>query len=197
MHRDEVKCLYYITAQSNVVSILEHGILCHRRAAELRHSDISMPSVQDIRARKQVPGGLLLHEYANLYFWPRNPMLYLRSLDTPSTDLCVLVVDHRVMDLPDVVIADHNAAAGIASFGPYPEGLEAVDRDLTFAQWWKHEDPFEEYRHKKRMCAEVLVPGHVPPDLILGACVRDDAAKQALEARGATCRIRVYPRIFF
>jgi hypothetical protein len=71
MKRDEVKYLYFITVQTNVPSILAHGLLSHNRAKKLDQVDISMASVQDIRARKRVPGDLLLHDYAPLYICPR------------------------------------------------------------------------------------------------------------------------------
>lgn len=59
----------------NVPSVLEHGILSYELAAKLAHHSVAMPEVQDLRDKKQVPGGLKLHQYANLYFHARNPML--------------------------------------------------------------------------------------------------------------------------
>lgn len=46
-----------------------------------------MAEAQERRDRKQVPGGLRLHQYANLYFHARNPMLYARL--TQASTLCV------------------------------------------------------------------------------------------------------------
>lgn len=197
MRREEVKYLYFITAITNVPSIVEHGLLSHNRARRLPHVDISMQSVHDIRARKRVPGGQVLHDYACLYLCPRNPMLYKRAL-TMEDELCVLAFDDTVLDLPDVVISDHNAAAGVAAFGPYPEGLEAVNRSLTFAKYWNHEgDPMATERHRKRMCAEVLVPDSVEPRFIRGAFVANDTAKSNFEALGVGLKVVVEPRMFF
>ena len=70
-----------------------------------------MESVQGIRARKRVPGGMVLHDYACLYICARNPMLFKRC-QAMRDDLCVLAFDPAVLDIPDVVIADHNAALG-------------------------------------------------------------------------------------
>jgi hypothetical protein len=53
MKASELVYLGYITAIANVESILEHGILSHQRASRLKHVDISMSSVQDIRAKKE------------------------------------------------------------------------------------------------------------------------------------------------
>lgn len=197
MNRDEVDYLYYITAISNVPSILEHGLLSHRLAARLPHVDISMASVQDIRATKRVPGGRVLHEYACLYLCARNPMLYKRCL-TMRDELCLLAVDDAVLDLDDVVISDHNAAASIAGFQPYPDGLQAVKRELTFATYWTHPgDPLAEDVHRKRMCAEVLVPDKVEPRFVRGAFVASARAKAAFDALGTGLKSVVDPRRFF
>jgi len=45
----------------NIPSVLAHGILSHERAAKLIHRSVALPSVQDMRDAKQVPGGLKLH----------------------------------------------------------------------------------------------------------------------------------------
>lgn len=49
-----------------------------------------------------VPGGRPLHEYVNLYFCARNPMLF--RIKDLHLELCVLQIDTNVLDLPGVVI---------------------------------------------------------------------------------------------
>jgi hypothetical protein len=196
MQRDELTHLYFITAIANVVSILEHGLLSHRRAGRLPHTDISMASVQDIRATKRVPGGLVLHEYAPLYIWARNAMLFKRQREMLS-ELCVLILDPGVLDLEGVVISDHNAAAGLAHFAPYPDGLEAVDKELTFAEFWTHENPGEQDRRRKRGCAEVLVPHGIHPSFIVGIAVGNETARASAEALDTGLPVRLWRYLFF
>jgi hypothetical protein len=196
MEHHEVDFLYFITAQANVPSILAHGLLSHNRAKHVQVADISLASVQDIRATKRVPGGRRLHDYACLYFCARNPMLYKRCQEMRD-ELCVLVFAHEVLDLPGVVIADHNAAADVAGFGPYPIGLEAVDKDLTFAEWWTHADPQEKDRHRKRMCAEVLVPNLVDSSFIQRALVASPAAKRQLDSLAFELTVDIDAFTFF
>lgn len=196
MRRDEINELHYITAIANVPSILEHGILCHSAAGKLAHQDISMASVQDIRSTKRVPGGLLLHEYAPLYIWARNVMLYKRSSEMLD-ELCVLAVGDEVLELDDVVIADHNAAAGIANFEPSPDGLDAIDKSVTFAKYWGVDDPIETGRRKKAMCAEVLVPHGIHPSHITEAYVGSDAALATFESLGTPLSVRIREYLFF
>ena len=70
--------LHCIMPIDNINSVMTHGILSHERAAKLPHRSVALQPVQDRRDQKQVPGGLKLHQYANLYFHARNPMLYKR-----------------------------------------------------------------------------------------------------------------------
>jgi hypothetical protein len=168
MDRGHLKELHYIAPIGNLASVAIHGILSHRRAQPLKHQSVAMQEIQDVRAKKRVPGGRALHEYANLYVNGRNPMLFKRSAE--FSDLVVLRVKVDVLDLPDVVVTDQNAASDYVRFAAAPLGLAIVSEEYTFAEYWTHpEDPIEQWRHKSRMCAEVLVPDFVPAKYITGA----------------------------
>lgn len=106
--------LHCIMPIANLGSVMAHGILSYDRATNLPHHSVAMQPVQDKRDQKQVPGGLRLHQYANLYFHARNPMMFKRQAEAP--DLCVLRVSTRVLDLAGVVISDQNAASGYVRF---------------------------------------------------------------------------------
>src|SRR5438067_8740377 len=110
-----------------------------------------MEEIQARRARKRVPGGRPLHEYANLYFTARNPMLIKRS--DQREQLCVLGVSSAVLELPGVVISDGNASSDYVRFAASPGGLTIVDAGRTFATWWTDPDPIEYYRKKAAKCA--------------------------------------------
>ena len=90
MNRADVTELHFITAISNVTSILEHGILSHAHAEQLDHHSVAMPEIQEIRADKQILGAERLHEYANLYFDAHNPML--SKCRNQNNEICVLRV---------------------------------------------------------------------------------------------------------
>jgi len=74
----------------NVPSVLARGILSYDSVAELEHSSIALHDVQERRERTRIPGGLRLHQYANVYFHARNPMMSRRR--TEAQKLCVLRV---------------------------------------------------------------------------------------------------------
>lgn len=197
MRFDELIELHYITPIVNVPSILRHGIVCNRNAAQLGAASIANPSVQDIRAQKRVPGkeGLSLHEYAPLYFNARNPMMYSRK--NIHQDICVLRISKDVINIPGAVISDQNAASSPARFYPAPQGLEHIDREYVFAKYWTHESSIEQRRRKARICAEVLVPERVPPEFIVGAYVSGQAGFRALSALKPPWQIEQHPWIFF
>ena len=157
---------------------------------------IALAEIQERRDRKRVPGGLLLHEYANLYVNARNPMLSRRR--DMNTSICVVQVDCSILDQEEVVISDQNAASKYARFAAAPAGLAIVSRELTFAESWLHpEDQILEWRHKSAMCAEVLVPDHVPSNFLCGAYVCNHAVGTQVEALGPGIPITVNSRLFF
>ena len=114
MIRSEINEFHFITPISNLSSILEHGILSNQLASKIRHETVALEEVQERRDKKSVPGGLRLHHYANVYFDARNPMMYKRRL--MHEQLCVISVNDSVLDLPDVVVSDCNAARDSARF---------------------------------------------------------------------------------
>ncbi|CAI4034031.1 DarT domain-containing protein [Nitrospira tepida] len=196
MNREDVTELHFITAIDNVPSILDHGILSNRRATQLAHTSVAMEEVQDRRREKRIPGAGLLHEYANLYFDAHNPMLSRRR-DRNDT-ICVLRIDHAVLDEPGVIVADRNAASDYVRFYTASAGIDALDRDLVFARFWTNaDDPYEAMRRKSIKCAEVLVPNSVSSDLIIGAYVANQRALEVFEALGTRLPVVINSAMFF
>lgn len=185
--------LHCIMPVANVASVMQHGILSHELAARLLHRSVAMQAMQDRRDVKTVPGGLKLHQYANLYFHARNPMLSVRRHE----DVCVLRISTQVLTLPGAVITDQNAASNYVRFYA-PNQWRLLDFDDIFARDWTHpDDQIREWRHKSRKCAEVLVPQQVSPNMITGAFVVDEAACGRLNQAGFTLPIAVNPDFFF
>lgn len=190
---DRVTEFHCIMPIANVGSVLMHGILSHEGASQLQHKSVAMPAMQDRRDLKTVPGGLKLHQYANLYFHARNPMLSARRQE----DVCVLRVSTAALLLPGAVITDQNAASKYVRFCA-PIQWRLLDFDDIYARDWTHpDDQIQEWRHKSRKCAELLVPQRVAPELIAGAFVPDEAARHRLTQAGFQLPIVVAPDFFF
>ena len=180
---------------ANVPSVSERGILSYERAAKIQHHSVALQPVQDKRDQKQVPGGFKLHQYANLYFHARNPMLFKRLAEAPN--LCVLRVSRDVLQLEGAVISDQNAASDYARF-LHPKQWQLLDFDAIYAMDWRHPgNPPAYYRHRAQKCAEVLVPNRVEQRFVLGAYVIDDASKKRFDRLGTAIQVTPNPVLFF
>jgi hypothetical protein len=178
----------------NIQSVLKHGILSNERAAKLPHDSIAMQEVQERRDPKPIPGGLKLHQYANLYFHARNPMMYSRK--ERVAELCVLRVSLEVLRVPGTVIADRNAAGNWVRFLD-PSQWSLLDFDRIFAADWRDSDQFEYFDRKSKKCAEVLVPDVVEPRFLIGARVVNEAVATQLTELGFLLPIVVDAGLFF
>jgi ssDNA thymidine ADP-ribosyltransferase DarT-like protein len=197
MLRNEVVELYYITSYANVPSICQHGLLSHDLAASMPHESIALEGVQDLR-EPQIVAGRRLHSYVNLYFWGRNSMLNRRYIWDGWRSLCVLSVDHRVLELPGVAVTDRNAAKSWRRTQLVSDkGLEIVDRATTFAERWDHPDPLEKERRKTAGQAEVLVPDRVEPRYVRGAYLPSRKACAELHAIAPNLPMLPWPYLFF
>nr|VFJ53667.1 MAG: protein of unknown function (DUF4433) [Candidatus Kentron sp. DK] len=187
--------LHNIMPIGNIPSVLKHGILSHEQATRLPHSDVSMADVQDRRNQVQVPGGMHLRQYANLYFHARNPMMFKRQAQ--AEDLCVLCVSTEVLNLPGVVLTDQNAASDYVRFSQ-PGDLSSLNFDWIYADDWRHpNDQIAYWQHKSAKCAEVLVPNTIHPNFIRKAYVVSDAARTALLATRFPKPVEIMPKLFF
>lgn len=185
----------WISPIQNIPSVLHHGILSYEAAAKLPHHSVAMQEVQERRDKVQVPGGLRLHQYANMYFHARNPMLYKRKDE--AADLCVIRVSIEARHIPGSVMADRNASSDYVRFLSVAQ-IGQLDLDAIYARDWRHPgDPIAYYRHRSQKCAEFLVPHCVPPQYIVGAYTTNEAAKAALQGTGFSFPIDIEPDLFF
>jgi len=195
MDRKDIKELYYITPIANIPSILEHGILSHNLSLKIDHHSVAMPEIQARRKDKQIPNAGKLHDYANLYFDAHNPMLSKRR--NLNNEICTLQINPAILDLPEIIIADQNAASGYVRFYNVTDGLVALNKDEIFAKSWLHDNPIEYYRHSAVKCAEVLVPNKVEPKYILGAYVANQTALAAFNKLKIKLTVEINSDIFF
>jgi len=181
----------------NIPSVLKLGILSHEQASKLRHGSVAMQEIQDLRDPKHVPGGFKLHQYANLYFHARNPMLYKRKGE--ARNLCVLRVMIEVRNLAGVVFADRNASSDYVRF-LHPSQWSLLDFDAIYALDWNRQhanDPYAKLVHKSKKCAEVLVPHCVEPKYLAGAYVVDEATSLKLKSLGFDLPVTIDSEMFF
>jgi hypothetical protein len=178
MDRDMVTELHYIAPIANLPSMARWGLIRHNLAAKVQHASVALGSVQDRRAGRRLPWGVQLHDYVNLYFDARNPMMsYLRHRG--CAPIVVLRIDQSVLDIDGAIIADGNAAAYYTRFYPSPAGLANLDDRFVYARGWPDPNEIRELENKRRRCAELLIPNHLPVEFIKSAYFCDVAGRDA------------------
>lgn len=193
----EIRNLYYITHVENLPSILSMGILSHQLIEE-RHIDykpIYDAQIVGNRKLKNTPNGHSLWDFANVYFQPRNPMLYRVVSEKDRKHIAVLEVQRRVLDIPGIYLTDGNAASQVTNFFDVKEGLKALARiwNTVSAEWWNSVDG-----SKRKIMAECLVPEVIPPDFIDSVYVANhEVAAQVRKTVPDKITVIPEPNMFF
>lgn len=171
MNKSEIKELHYIAHIDNLKLILQQGILCHNRTKKICHISIADSEIQERRSKVVIPPRYKLHDYVNLYFNARNPMMRKIVANHDHKKLLVLQIDVAVLDEPNIVIADKNASSAYVRFYDVDEGIDKLNKERVYARYWTDPDFYEGCRKKLEICAEVLVPNSLHPKFITGCYV--------------------------
>lgn len=152
------KALFHITHISNITGILQYGILSHTDAYlhEIVKTDISNPEINKKRSRIEGINNYKIHDYAPLYFHPKNPMLKSLCGKKKLRDELVLIkISPNILVGQSVLFTDGNAAEESSRL------YNNLD-DFNKLNWQCINDEYYlEYTDGKRIkCSEVLVyPG--------------------------------------
>ena len=177
--RREIRNLYYISPIENLRSILREGILSHAEVQRrgIPFTPIYDASIVETRQQRMAPDGRSLWHFANLYFQPRNAMLYRVVSERKAKGIVVLALKPQVLEIASF-ISIGNAASPLSVILPKDEGLKALQEKEIWEcfqrEWWAQEDG-----SKRLMMSECLIPERVPPDYIQTIYVADrgDAEK--------------------
>jgi hypothetical protein len=163
----KLRNFYYITHIDNLPSILDKGILSHKHIVEDKIPFTSIYDEEIIDRRKNIKtsDNRNLWDFVNLYFQPRNAMLYRvvffsgKNID----DIILIGVKSSILNKPDIYITTGNAAS---SNSEILQKLEAKDKikdikEKTDKEWWTPEND-----SKREVMAECLVPDVVFPAYI-------------------------------
>lgn len=190
--------LHYIISVENVGYVVKYGILSRNQVIlrNMNPQDISDSNVQQRRENISVPNGFKLHQYVNFYFHARNPMMYRLISENKLNKICVLKINKNIINYKDVVITDGNAATYKTKF-LQPFQINELDFNAIFARSWTNSDQISELEHKRKKCAEVLVPTSISYENIHGAYVANDTIKKRLTDLGFDKEVTIKPDIFF
>jgi O-acetyl-ADP-ribose deacetylase (regulator of RNase III) len=197
MKKPDINSLYYITHIHNLPSILQYGLWSHQQVADSKvpYTPIYDRDIVNQRQHKATPAQKSLWEYTNLYFQPRNPMMY-RVIQTLKREIAVVGIKPEVLNSAGGLITDGNATSGPTQFFSLPEGLTVIQQQWPIIQnhWWNEADG-----SKRKIMAECLIPNPISPTLIHSIFVVDMLAKEQVEAMVGTTGIPVIaePQMFF
>lgn len=201
MNKSDIKELHYIAHVNNLKSILQHGIMSHNKAKGISYTSVSDPEVQEIRSKVVIPPKYKLHDYVNLYFNARNPMMFRIVKNRNHKELVVLKIDVATLDINGVVIADKNASSEYAGFYNISDGIRRLEKNRVYVRYWNDPNPIEKYRKTSEICAEVLVPDTLHPKFITGCYVSCheslDKIKILLTGTRIANKVSINPDIFF
>ena len=175
----KIKSLYYITHKDNLPSILKHGIFSYDRVETEGLCPIPIYDGNVVEQRNyKTTDGKELWYYANLYFQPRNAMMYRIVHQRDLKDFAVVGIDKKVLDEQDVIITDGNAANETTQFYCLSEGLKILKRHGSIIQndWWNNSDG-----SKRKMMAECLIPNYVKPAYIHSVYVADNRLQNEIK----------------
>jgi len=148
------------------------------------------------RKEKMTPEHKSLWQYANLYFQPRNPMMYRVMKEKEKKDIAVIGIKPEVIDQSGVLITDGNAANNPTQFFVSAEGMKVIQEQWKIIQndWWNDLDG-----SKRKIMSECLVPERVSPDLIHSIFVADQPTKERIEniVGGRKVHVIPEPHMFF
>ena len=185
MRNSDIRGPYYITHINNLPSILERGILSHEKitAERISYTRIYDSSIVESRRSILTPARKSLWHYANLFFQPRNPMLYRLIDEIGRQNLAVLRASNTVLQEQGIFITDGIAANSSTHIYPQPEGLEILQTQQAIIQstkWisWKGNEQL-----RLKLMAECLVPNQVEPEYIQWFIIADHVVADALQAR--------------
>lgn len=196
--KPDVNELFYTTHINNVKSILQHGILSHASVEEMRipFTPIYDAEIVSHRRERLTPDGKSLWNFANLYFQPRNPMLYRVINEKDKKDIAIIGVRPEVLSQPDSFVSTGNAASRPSDILPTKDGLKAIFGmwDIINSEWWNPDDG-----SRRKIMAECLVPDRVAPDLIQAIYVASHIIAEKLRSEHPNIGVPVIPepQMFF
>jgi hypothetical protein len=179
MPKPDIKGLFYITHVNNIKSILRHGILSHAlvEEREVPFTPIYDAQIVSNRRGRTTPSGKSLWDYTNLYFQPRNPMLYRVISEKDKKDIAIVGVRPDILKQPNAFVSTGNAASLLSDILPVKEGLKAIHQmwKVIDSEWWNDTDG-----SKRKIMAECLIPELIPSNLIQAIYVANHSIAEEL-----------------
>jgi O-acetyl-ADP-ribose deacetylase (regulator of RNase III) len=170
--------LYYITHVDNVPSILKNGIMSHMEIEKnkIKYTPIYDKDIVSRREGTTTPDGRSLWCFANLYFNPRNPMLYRVVCEQLHNKIAVIGVALDMLKGKDVFLTTGNAAHSQSKIVRFTKKALSQILSDTAIVWWNEDDG-----SKRKVMAEYLIADKVLSECITSIYVSGHVARDILE----------------
>ncbi|MBN2381054.1 DUF4433 domain-containing protein [candidate division WOR-3 bacterium] len=198
MGSKRISGLYYITHINNLPSIFEKGILSHTKLEEEGIPTTRIYDADIVSRRRHIltPDGKSLWNYANLYFEPRNPMLYRVLSNKTANEIIIIAVKPTILSRKDIFITTGNAAHSSSEIFPATEKGRIIPqiRKNIDIDWWTDTDG-----SKRTIMAECLVPVMVESEMIQTVYVASHEVKSKVREILQKSEIPIVsdPKMFF
>ncbi len=190
--------LYSIMPIQNLKTVFYYGILCKNEIIKRNITSVSIAeeNIQIRRDKVTIPNGLKLHDYANLYIDFKNPMLC--SKKSKNEEICILCISTEILNVPNVVMTDMNAAKSLVKFYDVKNGIDKLDFNRIFKKYWISENNCTYNENKGIKCAEVLIPYFIDKKYINKIIVYSENAKsKVIDSIGRVTDVSINEKCFF
>lgn len=192
--------LYYICHVNNLRSIVKYGLLSKNliNKNNIIFYDVSNRKVQARRDTVVINNKLKLHDYVNLYFDPRNPMMYTLYCHDKTNSLCILCLDTSLLECEGVIVTDGNAAAELTHKNDAINGLNEIDFNRVFAADWTALNNRAVYFENKRIkCAEILIKDSISFEYVKKIIVPNNNVKMYVDSLNLGVNTEINDYLFF
>src|SRR5258706_10664483 len=184
--------LYYITHIDNLMSITKRGVLSHARVEkdEIPYTPIYDRHIVKARKERIALDGNSLWNFVNLFFNPRNPMLYRVLKEKAAKDIVVIAINSVILKKTEVFITTGNARAWQSEILTRDKGLLKIKefQEVFKLEMWANEDG-----SRTRIMAECLVPDRVSPEYLQAVYVVSHKVADDIRARCPSIKIDIIP----
>jgi len=157
--------LWHFTDRSNLALVKQHGGLLS--LGEIERRSVAVPALGGNQWSHDADKLKGLHEYVHLTFVDNHPMLYIARQEGRINDPVWLKIDLSILTVPGVLFTnDVSNKSGVCTMSG-DEAKTRIDCEVLFTRTdWK--DPAIVARRKAAQKSEILIPGSIPLDKILG-----------------------------
>ena len=157
--------IWHFTDKSNIVPIVKNNGL--HSLGELQRKGIAIPAPGGNQWSHDADALKGVQEYVHLAFLDDHPMLYAAKQDGRIKEPVWLKINSSILLAPGVKFTKEvSNKAGVQLLTP-EEAAQQIDFEVLFTYMdWK--DPEVQARRRLALKSEILVPRHIPLNMILG-----------------------------